>query len=302
MCACVFIQWIERFSCNRRTTTKWRFLLVRHSKQNFFSFIKGVRICWCFVSFFIVFYYSLNFNGGNFFFFSPSLYLSIGSHLKWYDVSFYYFYSFYQSLVYIYFNHLCLDNLRKILRNFWKYFPSHLWTTTKFQFCDVCASEWACVRPIFVFLDVFIFGRIEFFFTFVLFAFDDTDSYRICVDLLGFIFLKTERGKTSKRFKQTNRQNHYTLWNLIFCFLSEWFLWNRNQSLYLCALHILHIHHIILHFALLVMRMSAYMFLLWICVSCVGTTNRHFSRKKKILSRLQWDVPLIWQECWNLSQ
>lgn len=88
------------------------------------------------------------------------------------------------------------------------------------------------------------------------------------------------RRREVKRVKgsQTNRQNHYTLWNLIFCFLSEWFLWNRNQSLCIHSTHI----HIILIFS--------YEFLLSICFKpvslCVGTTNRHFLEKKIILSRL----------------
>lgn len=106
----------------------------------------------------------------------------------------------------IYFNHhLCLDNKYE---KFWESSENisflSIWgttTSTKFQFCAACVCERACVRFVFLFLDVFSFGRIEFFFTFVLFAFDDTDSYRIYVDLFLASVFKTEvrRAKDSHK-------------------------------------------------------------------------------------------------------
>lgn len=111
----------------------------------------------------------------------------------------------------------------------------------------------------------------------------------LCRSLLGFGF--QDGGEASERFTQTNRRNHYTLWNLIFCFLSERFLWNRNQSLCpcaytttQCALH-MHIRHIILHFRLFIGYENENEFrcfcCLDLCVSCVGTTNRHLFERRK---------------------
>lgn len=62
--------------------------------------------------------------------------------------------------------------------------------------------------------------------------------YRFLSHLCRSFWLRFSRrrwGEASNRFTQTNRRNHYTLWNLIFRFLSGWFLWNRNQSLCPCA-------------------------------------------------------------------
>lgn len=194
----------------------------------------------------------------------------------------------------IYFNHhLCLDNkYEKFSEASENISFLSIWgmTTTKFQFCAVlCVCEQACVRFVFLFLDVFSFGRIEFFY----FRFVCIRWYRflshLCRSLLGFGF--QDGGEASERFTQTNRRNHYTLWNLIFCFLSERFLWNRNQSLCpcaytttQCALH-MHIRHIILHFRLFIGYENENEFrcfcCLDLCVLCWDNKSTSFWEKKK---------------------
>lgn len=108
--------------------------------------------------------------------------------------------------------------------------------------CCVCVCVRASVRPLrlFIFRCIFIWSNwVCFYFRFVCIRW-----YRFLSHLCRSSWHRFSRrrwGEASERFTQTNRQNHYTLWNLIFRFLSERFLWNRNQSLCLCAYtHTLH--------------------------------------------------------------